>query len=104
MQKPTDIATVHCLVGMVNYLAMFLSHLSDICEPLKQLSKKDMQWQLTQVHDLAVNKMNEVITTTPVLRYFDPKQLTTIQCDASQTGLGAALLEGDNLYLMQAEL
>ena len=33
------------------------------------------------------------MTTAPVLSYYDPKAELEIQCDASQTGLGAALLQ-----------
>ena len=32
-------------------------------------------------------------TTTPVLKYFDPAEEITVQCDASQSGLGAALTQ-----------
>jgi len=31
---------------------------------------------------------------TPVLRYYNLKEEVTLQCDASQSGLGAALLQG----------
>ena len=33
------------------------------------------------------------MTTEPVLSYYDPKAELEIQCDARQTGLGAALLQ-----------
>jgi len=33
------------------------------------------------------------VTTAPVLSYYNPKAELEIQCDASQTGLGAALLQ-----------
>ncbi len=34
-----------------------------------------------------------MISTAPVLAYYDVTKPVTIQCDASQTGLGAALLQ-----------
>ena len=33
------------------------------------------------------------MTAAPVLRYFDPAVPLTLQCDASQDGLGAVLLQ-----------
>ena len=33
------------------------------------------------------------MTTTPVLKYFDPAEEVTEQCDASQTGIRAALMQ-----------
>lgn len=35
----------------------------------------------------------ETLTKSPVLTYFDPKKTTTLQVDASQYGLGAALMQ-----------
>ena len=34
-----------------------------------------------------------MITTAPVLKYYDVASETTIQCDASESGLGATLLQ-----------
>ena len=34
-----------------------------------------------------------MISTAPVLAYYDVTKPVTIQCDASRTGLGAALLQ-----------
>ena len=33
------------------------------------------------------------MTAAPILSYYDPKEELVIQCDASQKGLGAALLQ-----------
>ena len=38
MPKPTDVKAVQRLLGMVNYLAKFCPHLSDHCQPLRQLT------------------------------------------------------------------
>ena len=38
-------------------------------------------------------KIKSLISTAPVLRYFDPATEITLQCDASDGGLGYALLQ-----------
>ena len=93
MSKPTDLKAVQRLVGLVNYLTKFLKKLADICEPLRQLTRKEMEWEWTEVHDVAFEKIKEAVTTAPVLRYFDPNEETVLQCDASDTGLGASLMQ-----------
>ena len=81
------------MVGFVNYLARFLRQLTDIVEPLRQLTRPDIEWRWTSVHDEAFDKMKEAVAKAPVLRYFNPSEETTVQCDASSTGLGAALMQ-----------
>ena len=44
-------------------------------------------------HDDALQKIKNAMTKTPVLKYFNSKEETTLQCDASQSGLGAALMQ-----------
>ena len=44
-------------------------------------------------HQRAFNGIKSVISSLPVLAYFDAKAEQTIQCDASKQGLGAVLLQ-----------
>ena len=37
--------------------------------------------------------MKETISNTPVLKYYSPEEELTVQCDASDTSLGAALVQ-----------
>ena len=50
MPKPTDLAGIQRFLGFVNYLSKFLPHLSEVCEPLRQLTKKEVNgvgWMFT---------------------------------------------------------
>jgi hypothetical protein len=93
MRRPVDVAGVQCLLGMAQYLAKFLPHLSDLTKPLRDLTHKEVEWVWDQPQEHAFNKLLEAITNTPVLRYYNLAEEVTIQCDASQTGLGAALMQ-----------
>ncbi|KAI8493812.1 hypothetical protein Bbelb_281590 [Branchiostoma belcheri] len=93
MPTPDDVRAVQRLLGMVNYLAKFLPHLSDVCEPLRRLTDKDAIWAWLPVHDQAVEEIKKLVTAQPVLQYYDVEKEVTIQGDASDKGLGAALLQ-----------
>jgi len=51
----------------------------------------DWQWQVE--HNAAFEKVKEIVTTAPLLKYYDPAEELTVQCDVSKKGLGAAPLQ-----------
>ena len=52
-----------------------------------------MQWVWNEPQQTAFAKLKEMVTRTPVLRYYNLKEEVSLQCDASQSGLGAALMQ-----------
>ena len=95
MEKPRDVEAVRRLIGMVMYLAKFLKGLSSVCEPLRRLTHKYTQWEWKQQYEDAFEKIKELVSTAPVLKYFNPTEPTEGQGDASSTGLGFVLTQND---------
>ena len=87
------IKAVQRFLGFVNYLAKFVPHLADECEPLRRLTDKDADWVWEKHHQDTFNRVKQLVADYPVLRYYDVNLPVTIQCDSSETGLGAALLQ-----------
>jgi len=46
------------------------------------------------VHGKAFDKLKSLFVNAPVLAYFDATKEITVQCDASQGGLGAVMIQG----------
>ena len=93
MPTPTNVKSLQEFLGMVQYLAKFLPQLSKVTEPLRKLERKKAQWCWLPIHDKAVSKLKQMICEAPVLKYFDPSRKVTLQCDASEHGLGYSLLQ-----------
>ena len=51
MERPNDVAAVRRLVGLVNYLSKFLSKLSELCEQLRRLTHKGVEWSWSAVQE-----------------------------------------------------
>ena len=50
------------------------------------------QWD-EQVQGRSFKQVKEILSAAPVLKFFDPKEEVEIQCDASDRGLGACLMQ-----------
>ena len=96
MKPPTNKSELETLLGMVTYLAKFAPNLSEITSPLRSLLTKDVLFVWDKEQQESFQKVKEVITSTPgpVLSYFDPQKVTTLQVDASKYGLGATIMQG----------
>lgn len=95
MPTPSSKQDVKRLLGMVNYLQKFASNLSDITAPMRDLLKDGIQFQWDeQVQGRSFKQVKEILSAAPVLKFFDPKEEVEIQCDASDRGLGACLMQG----------
>ena len=93
MPAPTDVTGVQRLNGMVNYLSRFLPRLSQVMEPIRRLTIKGVDWIWGPEQRTAFKAMKQLITSTPILAYYDTHKPLEIQCDASKDGLGAVLMQ-----------
>ena len=70
-----------------------MPNLSNLCEPIRQLTRPDIHWDWTFWQEQSLQQIKNAITVAPVLRYSDPGETTVLQCDASSTGLDAVLMQ-----------
>ena len=94
MPPPTDKQGLRRIMGMVNYLQKFAPGLSELTTPIRILLKDDAEfvWE-ESVQGECFKRVKAVIASAPVLKYFDPSVEAVLQCDASQHGLGACLMQ-----------
>ena len=93
MPDPHDIASLQRLLGMTKYLSQYIPNESIITAPLRALLKKNAKWVWSNEHSTAITELKRLLVSSPVLAFYDVDKTVTLQCDASQYGLGACLLQ-----------
>ena len=92
MPQPQDKAATRCFLGTITYLSKFCPNLSTVIRPLHDLTHVDKEFLWAAQHTEAFTKAKELVSKAPCLRYFDVNAPVVLQVDASEYGLGAALL------------
>ena len=91
MPIPTNKTELQRFMGMVNYLGKFIPRLSDETAPLRELLKKDVEFVMLKPQKNAFQRLQSLITTVPILQYYDPNLPTRLRTDSSLIGLGAMI-------------
>ena len=93
LPSSTNITELQEFLGLVTHLSPFIPGLSTLTAPLHDLLKKDADFIWNHTYDAAFQQVKEAFISDTTLRYFDPSLPVTIQVNALQVGIGAALLQ-----------
>ena len=92
MPRLDNIKAVRRFCGFINHLAKFMPKLSEVMESIRNLTCNKNEWKWTHEHDAAFKR--EMATTSPLLKYYNSEDELIIHiCDASEKGLGAAVIQ-----------
>ena len=95
-QVPTNVHEVRSFLGMTNYNFKYIPDYATITAPLRELTKKNAHFQWTAEHQQAFEKLKSVLTSVPVMAYFDTTKETVITVDASPVGISAILAQKEH--------
>lgn len=96
MQPPTNVKELQRFLGVVNYLGKFIKNLSQETVSLRSSLKKNVPWCWTPNHQAEFEKLKKLISSVPVLTYYDPKKPIILSVDSSCDSMGAVLLHEQN--------
>ncbi len=93
MPVPHDKESLSRFLNVVKYHSQFIPKESMITAPLRALLKQDAEWMWHEVHDNAINKLKSILSSYPVLQFYDLSKPVTIQTDSSKEGIGSVLMQ-----------
>ncbi|KAG1031847.1 hypothetical protein G6F57_011679 [Rhizopus arrhizus] len=91
---PTGTKALMRFLGFCVFYHKFIRDLSLTAKPLYNLLKKDVPFDWSPAAQEAFEKLKTQIMEMPTLAYPNPNQPYDLHCDASNVGLGAALVQG----------
>lgn len=95
---PSTPTEVKRFLGMASWYRRFIPNFSTIVAPMLDLikgrqKKKNLKWN--NAAELSFQELKRLLVSSPILASPDFTQQFIIQCDASDVGLGAVLLQGE---------
>ena len=102
LKTRTTIKELRSVLGTVTFVRKFIPNLAPIIEPLVALTRKSVEnlqtlrnhWRPEQ--DAAFIKVNELLTSAPVLHFPQYHKSFIIHIDASDCGVGAFLAQKED--------
>ena len=94
-QRPTTKKGVRSFLGLCGYYAEFIPNYTYLAQPLIRLTGKAMprEIQWTAELEAAFTRMKAALGSSPILQLPDMSRPFILQTDASEGGIGAALLQ-----------
>jgi hypothetical protein len=94
--KPTkSVHQIHSFLGLAGYYCRFIPDFLRIAKPMTKLLKKGVKFVWSEECDQAFYTLRKHLTSAPVLTQPDMSKPFEVFCDASGTGLGCVLMQGN---------
>uniref|UniRef100_A0A1Y1K180 RNA-directed DNA polymerase n=2 Tax=Photinus pyralis TaxID=7054 RepID=A0A1Y1K180_PHOPY len=97
--KPKTVTDIKRFIGMCSWYRRFVYNFSTVIAPLSNLIKGKTKKQVvswTREAEESFARIKSLLTSTPILSSPDFSKPFSLQCDASDFGLGCVLTQGDN--------
>ncbi len=83
-QTPVNLKKTQAFIGFCNFYRRFVKGFSDIVKPMMvQLTGKDVFFKWSPACQQAFKFLKQVITSAPILRYYDRSQAAVLEMDSS---------------------
>ena len=91
LQAPTTAKACKSYCGVVNYLSLFCKDLQKILKPIYELTRKEIPFHWSELHQKAFVEVKEMLVKPPILHLPRPTGRFILYCDTSKTHTGISL-------------
>ncbi|XDV16248.1 hypothetical protein PO909_016045 [Leuciscus waleckii] len=80
---PQNVQDLKRILGMFNYLGRYIPNLSTVCQSLYYLLKSKSVWTWDHYQQEAFQRIKDILSTSPVMKFYDVNRPTAVSADAS---------------------
>lgn len=88
---PENVQQLRSFLGLINYYGKFIPNAATILHPLNRLLCKDAKWKRTRDCQKSFELAKEKLTSSSVLKHYNPSLPIRMAEDASVYGVGAVI-------------
>ena len=86
---------VQKFIGLINYFRELIPNYAKLASPLQELSRKNTKFEWNKQRNMAFIELKLKLCAEPVVQLPNLNKPFILKTDASGTGMGAVLLQGD---------
>ena len=86
--EPRNLTESRSFIGLVSYYRQFIERFSAIADPITSLTRKDTDFVWGTKQQQAFEELKRRLSSSPIIRHFDPGQPAILQADASAVAWG----------------
>lgn len=90
---PRSIRQLRRFLGVCGWYRRFVRNFASVSSPITDMLQKNKKFMWSEEAIEAFNKLKDILSSAPVLHNPDFSRPLSIQCDASQYGIGAVLAQ-----------
>ncbi|KAG0755447.1 hypothetical protein G6F33_011500 [Rhizopus arrhizus] len=95
--RPKNKTDIRAFVSLAGFYRRHIQAFSDVIAPLNKLLSKKFDFHWDEEKDQAFRQIQECIINATILKYPEPNKLYKLYTDASDIGLGAVLVQFDEI-------
>jgi transposase InsO family protein len=88
---PKNVNDIQVFLGFANFYRRFIPHFSNVALPMTRMTRKDTPFLWDDTAESAFNKLKLLFTKSPILHHAKSELQFIMECDASDSALGAIL-------------
>ena len=93
MPPPNNKKELQAFLGIINYIGKFSPDTARVCKPLRKMTSCKSSWTWNESYQQIYNKAKSIIKKDMCMKFYNENKELFLETDASDVGLGAALLQ-----------